>query len=78
MSKRSEANAQLAGKVAAWLGARGCKAVTVVQVEEIMYVHYTLQLDMKPQPAIKIDGSIIFPQGSQMDVLEVFFQDWTG
>lgn len=75
MDIRAAANADLAYSVAVWLQAKGC-TVQVVYVAPFSYeVHYTLKLDMKPQPPIRIDGTVVFPVGSQEDVILAFLLD---
>lgn len=71
MNIRAAKNADLAHRVATWLQRNGC-VTTVIVKGEVYEVHYTLKLDVKPQPAIRCDGSIIFPQGSQEDVVLAF------
>lgn len=65
----------LAAAVAEWLRKGGC-IVSSVETPDGFDVHYTLKNDMKPQPAVQIrDKSVIFPQGSQEEVLMAFL-DW--
>lgn len=71
MNRRSAINAALAHRVRAWLDSKGC-VTTVIVKGETYEVHYTLQLDVKPQPAVIIDGSVKFPPGSQEDVVLAF------
>lgn len=71
MNNRAARNADLAHRVGRWLVERGC-TVTIAVKGEVYYVHYTLAHDMKPQPAVRCDGSIVFPQGSQEDVVLLF------
>lgn len=62
----------IALRLAAWLQAKGC-TVSVSCKHDGHYVHYTLQLDIKPQPPARIkDGAISFPAGSQEDVVMAF------
>lgn len=62
----------IALRLAAWLQAKGC-TVSVLRKRDGHYVHYTLQLDIKPQPPARIkDGVICFPVGSQEDVVFAF------
>lgn len=69
----SVSNNTMALRVAGWLTAKGCGAVSVVNKGDHYLVYYTLSLDTKPQPAVRIkDGSVIFPTGSQQDVVTAF------
>lgn len=62
----------LAFTVGAWLQAKGC-VVTLTNPPGKWLVHYTLPDDMKPQPPVEIkDSKIVFPQGSQEDVVLTF------
>lgn len=62
----------IATRLAAWLEANGC-TVSIVYKLSGHYVHYTLKLDIKPQPPARIkDGAISFPAGSQEDVVLAF------
>lgn len=66
-------DAILADRVAAWLFAKGCGAVSVVFRDGQYHVYYTLKLDIVPQPAVRVhNGSIIFPSGSQEEVVLAF------
>lgn len=71
MNRRAAKNADLAHRVATWLRDNGC-VTTVVVVGEVYFVHYTLRQDIKPQPPVRCDGSVIFPRGSQEDVVLAF------
>lgn len=63
----------LALRVAGWLTNKGCQAVSVVQGIDGWFVYYTLKLDMKPQPAVRVrNGAVSFPAGSQEDVVFAF------
>lgn len=67
-----ESDFTMAIRLAAWLEAKGC-TVTVMYKLSGHYVHYTLKLDVKPQPPAHIkDGTISFPAGSQEDVILAF------
>lgn len=72
MDRRAAANADLALRVATWLQAKGCTVQVVYKAPFSYEVHYTLKLDMKPQPPVRIDGSVIFPKGSQEEVVLAF------
>jgi len=62
----------IATGVHGWLEARGCTC-SMIKLEEEIRIHYTLSLDTKPQPAVVIrDESVIFPKGSQEDVIMAF------
>ncbi len=62
----------LAYTVAAWLTSKGC-VTALVEVNEGWEVHYTLPEDIKPQPPVQVhNGKIIFPKGSQEDVVFTF------
>lgn len=75
MDKRLAFNAALALQVSTWLQAKGC-TVQVVYVPPLTYeVHYTLKLDMKPQPPVRINGSVVFPKGSQEEVIMAYLLD---
>lgn len=72
-ARRAVINSSLAYRVATWLEKRGC-TTTIALCDEFRYeVHYTLARDVIPQPPVKIDGSIVFPKGSQEDVILQFF-----
>lgn len=63
-------DAVLAANFVRWLESKGCYPVTPVLKEDGWYIHYTLKNDMKPQPAVRIiNGSVMFPEGSQEDVI---------
>ncbi len=70
MTEKSDQD--LALTVAAWLHSKGC-VVSIVAVEGGWEVNYTLSEDIKPQPPVQIHhGKIIFPKGSQEDVVFTF------
>jgi hypothetical protein len=72
MDKRAAANADLAYRVATWLQGNGCTVQVAYKAPFGYEVHYTLKLDIKPQPPVRIDGSVVFPKGSQEDVVFAF------
>lgn len=62
-------DAMLAANFVRWLEGKGC-TVTPILKEDGWRIHYTLSVDTKPQPAVIIrDGSVIFPKGSQEDLV---------
>lgn len=63
----------LAFTVGAWLQSKGCVVTLTNPPGKGWFVNYTLRDDMKPQPPVHIlNGSIIFPAGSQEDVVFTF------
>lgn len=69
----------LATRVVSWLAANGCGAIAISLANGFVEVHYTLKLDIKPQPPIKVqDGGINFPRGSQEAVVQAFFSFLAG
>lgn len=60
-----------------WLERRGC-VCSLMKYQSEFHLHYTLAEDIKPQPALIIrDKSVIFPKGSQEDVLNAFYRGTT-
>lgn len=78
MDRRAATNADLASRVATWLEAQGCTVQIQYEAPVSYLIHYTLKLDVKPQPPIKIDGSVRFPAGSQELVVLAFLDFITG
>lgn len=59
----------LAVSVADWLDRNKC-VTQVIQHDDVLEVHYTLQLDVEPQPPIRIQNrKISIPSGSQESVV---------
>lgn len=58
-----------------YLEQHGC-VTTLLKQDTEFHVHYTLKLDVKPQPAIRVTDkpSVIIPKGSQESVLNALFR----
>lgn len=68
-------DAALAANVVRWLESKGCTVSATVNHGDPMAIsiYYTLSLDTKPQPAVRIkDGAVIFPEGSCEEIVFAF------
>lgn len=62
----------LALKVADWLDSHKC-TTSISSKDGIVFIHYTLQKDMKPQPALRVkEGKITIPEGTETAVVAAF------
>lgn len=75
MNRRAAANADLAHCLALWLQGHKCTVQVLHVIPDIFEVHYTLRDDVKPQPPVRVDGTIKFPVGSQISVVQAFLRE---
>lgn len=75
MNRRAAVNADLAHCLSLWLQGHGCTVQIVAVKPDMFDVHYTLKLDIKPQPPVRIDGAIKFPMGSQVSIVRAFLKE---
>ena len=78
------ASLHTAATVSLWLQSKGC-TVSIQETRNASMlreyiIHYTLAAEVAPQPPIQIkhDNRVVFPDGTQLEVLMSFYENMGG